>query len=500
MRENRLMPRRACALALAAVLIAACGSSSSRATGSGAAGAAQPASASAAAHATLLDWPQFGLNAAHSGASSASPGISANTVAHLHHLTVSLPGTVDSAPVLLHAVTVGGRTRDVIVATTSYGRTLAVDAASGQILWDFQPAGAARLVGSSQITNAGPAASRAQGVVYAASPDGEVHRLSLADGRETGPGWPVRVTRDATHEKLGGSLTLDGSQLLVVTGGYFGDTPPYQGHILSINRVSGHIDAIFNTLCANRRGLLVPSSCGSSDSAIWARPGAVVEPNGRILVATGNGPYNGTTDFGDSVLELDPGTLALRQAYTPTNQAKLNASDTDLGSSEPALLGSGLVLQGGKDGVLRLLSLARLDGAAPTARRRTGGELQTLPTPGGAELFTQPAVWRHGAAVTVVIADGSGTAAYALRGARLHQTWSDGEAGTSPVLAGGLLYVYDPGGGLRVLSPGTGRLIARLSAGGGHWNSPVVADGRIVLSEGDANDHSSHGLLDIYTS
>jgi outer membrane protein assembly factor BamB len=495
MRKNRLVTR-AFALLLAALLIGACGSSSSHAGSAGTASA--PPAAAGAAHATLLDWPQFGLDAAHSGASSASTGISASTVAHLRRLTVSLPGTVDSAPVLLHAVAVGGRTRDVAVVTTSYGRTLAVDAASGQVLWDFNPPGAAGLAGSSRITNASPAADRGHGVVYAASPDGLVHRLSLADGHETGPGWPVRVTRDPTHEKLGGALTLDGAHVLAVTGGYFGDAPPYQGHIVSINRASGHIDAVLNTLCANRGGLLVPSSCGGSDSAIWARPGAVVEPNGRILVATGNGPYNGSTNFGDSVLELEPGTLRVRQAYTPTDQAHLNATDTDLGSSAPALLGSGLVVQGGKDGVLRLLSLARLDGAAPSAPRRTGGELQTLPTPGGAELFTQPAVWHHGGRVTVFAADGSGTAAYALAGGRLHQTWSDGEAGTSPVVAGGLLFVYDPGGGLRVLSPATGRVIARLAAGSGHWNSPAVANGRIVLGEGDANDHSSHGVLDIY--
>ena len=65
-------------------------------------------------------------------------------------------------------------------------------------------------------------------------------------------------------------------------------------------------------------------------------------------------------------------------------------------------------------------------------------------------------------------------------------------------MAGGLLYVYDPGGGLNVLRPSTGKLVKRLPAGSGHWSSPIVTDGRIALPEGDANDHSTSGVLDIY--
>ena len=40
-----------------------------------------------------------------------------------------------------------------------------------------------------------------------------------------------------------------------------------------------------------------------------------------MLIATGNAPYNGTTDFGDSLIELTLPGLKLRQAYTPTDQA-----------------------------------------------------------------------------------------------------------------------------------------------------------------------------------
>jgi hypothetical protein len=107
-------------------------------------------------------------------------------------------------------------------------------------------------------------------------------------------------------------------------------------------------------------------------------------------------------------------------------------------------------------------------------------------------------VWRSKDGVRVVVSTFSATSAYALGGGRLRVAWRRPEAGTSPVLAGGLLYVYDPGGGLDVLRPRTGGLVRRLPAGGGHWNSPIVTDGRIALPEGDANDHRTSGVLNIY--
>jgi hypothetical protein len=83
-------------------------------------------------------------------------------------------------------------------------------------------------------------------------------------------------------------------------------------------------------------------------------------------------------------------------------------------------------------------------------------------------------------------------------GGRLKSLWSNGNAGTSPVVAGGLLYVYDPGGALRVYDPATGHLVATLDAGRGHWNSPIVVDGRIALPEGSANDHATSGVIDVW--
>jgi outer membrane protein assembly factor BamB len=462
-----------------------------------------PTSSAAASRSHLLEWPEFGLNPARSDATQDLTGITSANVRHLSRLQVSVPGTVDSSPIYLHGVAVDGATRDVIIVTTTYGRTLALDANRGRILWSFTPPGYASWAGSYRITTTTPIADPDRQFVYAASPNGLIHKLSLATGAEDGSGaWPVSVTRDATREKIAAALNVAGGSLLVATGGYYGDMPPYQGHVLVVDRSSGRIRAIFNTLCSRRRALILPSTCPASDSAIWSRAGTVVEAGARrILIATGNGPWNGSSDFGDSALELTFPELRLRQAFTPTNQGELNQNDLDLGSGGPALLSAEQVLIGGKDGLLRVLDLAHMDGHPPSSRDVLGGEAQRLSTPGGGELMTQPAVWHHGARTTVFVAESAGTAAYALRGGRLHLLWENGNPGTSPVIAGGLLYVYDPAAdGINVYQPASPQPFAKLPGSAGHWNSPIVVDGHVIEPEGNANAHKQTGTLDIFSA
>ena len=487
---------------LADALLSACGSTAPADVSTP---TVRPSAIPAPPHPTsgrLLDWTEFGLNPQRSDVSPLATGITAANVAHLRRVTVELPGTVDSSPVYLHDASVAGGVHEAIVVSTTYGKTLAIDAASGRILWTFTPPGYSAWAGSAQITTASPLLDPSGRYVYSTSPNGLIHKLSLGDGGEVhASGWPVSVTRDATHEKLGAALNIDGPYLLVATSGYFGDIPPYQGHVLLIDRSSGRIVSVFNTLCANRRQVILPSSCPASDSAILSRSGAVVEPGGEhLLISTGNGPWNGRTDFGDSVIELTLPGLRYRQAFTPTNQEELNSTDTDLGSSAPVLLVQDHAMVAGKDGVVRVLVLSHLDGGPPSAPNRLGGEVQRLALPGGGELFTAPAVWRRHASTTVFIADEHATAAYALIDGRLHPVWQNGTPGTSPVMAGGLLYVYDPAaGGVYVYEPRSARPIARLPGTPGHWNSPIVVDGHVIEPEGDANEHKLTGTLEIFS-
>jgi outer membrane protein assembly factor BamB len=388
---------------------------------------------------------------------------------------ITLPGTVDSSP-----IAVGG----LVVVTTSYGKTVALDPGTGRIRWVFTPPGYSSWAGTARITNSSPVADPDGKSVYAGAPDGKVRKLSLATGKAL---WTTSITRDPTREKLGTALNLSGRLVLATTGGYVGDAPPYQGHVAALDRATGRLVNVWNALCSNRKGLLAPNSCPNSGSAIWARSGAVVDPaTQNVLVATGNGLWDGKTDWGDSVLVLSPDAGKLLASWTPTNQAELGAADTDLGSTAPALLPGDLAVQGGKDGLLRLLDLPQL------GLGRKGGELQTIGSPGG--VYSTPAVSGRWLFVSTF----SATAGYRLDGRRLTKVWQNGSAGTSPVVSGGLLYVYNPDGGLAVYAPTTGRLVARLPAGRGHWNSPIVTGGRVILPEGNANDHSTSGVLDVY--
>jgi hypothetical protein len=257
---------------------------------------------------------------------------------------------------------------------------------------------------------------------------------------------------------------------------------------------TGQLLHTWNSLCSNRAGLLDPTSCTPSGSAIWGRAGAVVDASGNILVATGNGPWDGATNWGDAIIQLDPLATRMLANYTPTNTATLESTDADLGSVSPAILDATHVVQAGKDGFLRVVDLQTVSGT--TAHK--GGEVQSVRTPSGGAMFTAPAVYAQGNTTYLFAADGGGTAAWTYSGGRLTAAWSNSNAGTSPVVAGGLLYVYDPGGALRVYDPATGQVAGTLAVGGGHWNSPIVVDGRIAVPQGSANSHSGTGIFNIW--
>jgi outer membrane protein assembly factor BamB len=431
------------------------------------------------------DWPRYGYDTARHN-SAPDTTITAANVSRLRRLRVRLDGTVDSSPIY---VAKGVRGRDVFVVTTTYGRTEALDANTGRVAWRYTPAAYSQVAGTYQFTTAAPALSTDRTAVYASSSDGFIHKLRLSDGHVL---WSTRITLLPTREKITSPLNVSRGLVIATTGGYIGDAPPYQGHVVTMSEKTGRIAHVWNSLCSDRTGLIVPSSCPSSDSAIWSRNGAAVDPaNGNLVVATGNGPFNGRTDWGDSVLVLSPDASRLLRHWTPTDQAHLESSDLDLGSTSPAFLSGGLAVQGGKDGKLRLLDLHRL----PGVNARTGGELQTVRAPGGAMVFGEPAVWEG---KWVFITTGGGTQGWLLGGGRLHLKWSNGFQGDgSPVVAGGLLYV--PGNGtMNVYAPTTGKLLATFPSGVLHWQSPVVADGRVALAEGNANDHRTTGYLDIY--
>jgi hypothetical protein len=164
--------------------------------------------------------------------------------------------------------------------------------------------------------------------------------------------WSTPITRLPAREKIASPLREFGGRIIAVTTGYFGDRPPYQGHVAILDAQSGELLHVWNSLCSGQPRLLVPSECASAKSGIWGRAGAVIDPaSGNIFVATGNGPYDGNTDWGDSTVQLE----ARR---------------------------------------------ARRRGAAQ------GHERQIISTPSGGMLFTAPAVWHDNGTTWMFVAGG----------------------------------------------------------------------------------------------
>ncbi|MFY9720302.1 MAG: PQQ-binding-like beta-propeller repeat protein [Candidatus Cybelea sp.] len=454
------------------------------------------------APAAATDWPVFGFDPARSSFNSAERRITVGNVHRLHvRWQIALGNVADSTPILLQHVHVGRAHIPMLFQTTSNGVTLGIEATSGKILWHHTTPG-------STVTNSTPAADPSGTSIYVPGIDGKVHKLSAATGREEhAPGFPARITLLPLTEKDASPLNVANGYLYAVTSGYYGDAPPYDGHVVAI-RLSDGKKTVFNSLCSHYRKLPKSNSCAQQRSGIWGRGGAVVDPdtsmNGRIYAATGNGQFDagsGGDNYGDSLLSLRADLSSLIGSYTPTDYQQLENGDTDLGSSSPGVLPvqsssktPDMIIEGGKDAILKLLDRAALPGV--------GGELQQVDLPGG--LFSAPAIWADASNnAWVFLGFQNDVIAYRLETngsgvSQLNGIWqvspgsSSGE-GSSPVVADGLVFdAFD--GALVALDAVSGKELwtsAGKRAGGTigsiHWESPIVVNGSVYCSDQNGN-------------
>lgn len=457
--------------------------------------------------AAAADWPQFNVDARHSGTSLQETTIHRGNVPTLHALYhVTLPSIADGAPAFLSGVSTVSGTKDLLFLTTKNGRILALDAANGSTVWAKQPAT------GPNYTTSSPAIDPGRQFVYSYGLEGRAHKYQVADGTEiTTGGWPQLATLKPTVEKGSAALSVatvagGASYLYVANGGYPGDAGDYQGHVTAINLATG-VQKVFNAACSDQTVHFVENGtpdCPQKQTAIWARAGAVYDSdNDRLFMATGNGVFDGNVsghfNWGDSVFAVHPdgtgnGLGQPVDTYTPTEFVQLDVADLDLGSTAPAILpvlaGSSvphLGVQSGKDAKVRLLNLDNLSGAGGPGH--VSGELQKLDMPQGGQVLTTPAVWTNpvDGGVWVFIANGSGIsglqATVAGGSPSLTPRWTVFNGGTSPIVANGVLYYAGPGG-VRALDPATGSLLwSDSSIAGIHWESPIVVNGRLYVTD-----------------
>jgi hypothetical protein len=471
-----------------------------------------------AAPVSSYDWLQINGDPQHSGNNTQETVLGASNVASLQFLfQATLPSAADGAPVYLSGVTTASGVRDLLFVTTTAGHIIALDAHTGGQIWSRQyAAGTCRinLGASACYTTSSPAIDPGRQYVYSYGLDGYVHKYQVGDGNEivTG-GWPEPTTLKGFNEKGSSALAFatagSGATYLYMTnGGYPGDAGDYQGHVTAINLADG-AQKVFNALCSDQTVHFVQTpgtpDCAHVQTALWARVGVVYDAvTDRIYAATGNGLYDANTgglEWGDSVISLNPdGTGSGGKpldSYTPSNFQDLQNADADLGSTAPAILrapgyAGRLAVQGGKDGKLRLVNLSNLSGLGGPGH--VGGEVQTLNVPQGNVVLSALAVWINPADSSTWVFVGT---PFGISGLKLTVTsgvpalagqWQKTFTGFSPLVADNILY-FAGNNLIRALDPLTGNLLwsDATHVGGIHWQSPVVANGVLYISDQSAH-------------
>ena len=454
------------------------------------------------------DWLQMNGDPQHSGNNTLETVLGPSNVASLQFLfQVSLPAAADGAPVALTSVTTPGGTRDLLFSTTKAGHILALDASTGTLVWSHQSSGPGH-------TSSSPAIDPNRLYVYSYGLDGNVHKYQVADGTEIlGGGWPERVTLKGNVEKCTGALATatarnGTSYLYAATGGYSTDGGDYQGHVTAINLADG-TQNVFNTLCSDQAVHFVQSpgapDCSARRSAIWAKDSVIYDDaTDRIYMATGNGHFDANTgghNWGDSVFALNPDGTGLAgdplDSYTPTDYDNLDRGDVDLGSTGPAILPAAgyagrLAAQSGKDGKLRLIDLTDMSGQGGPGR--VGGEIELQALPQGGEILTVPAVWVNPADGSTWIFITNSLAASALKLTfsggvpSLVKQWKKPLTGSSPLVANNVLY-FASNNTVRAVDPLTGDLLWSDTSKnkGNHWQSPIVVNGTLYITDESAH-------------
>ena len=235
-----------------------------------------------------------------------------------------------------------------------------------------------------------------------------LHALDIATGNEKlgGPTEIRAVVSGTGAGSSGGQVSFDpmlNSQrpaLLLQNGHIFiswasyCDFGPYHGWLMSYNAASLLQEVVFNV------------SPNSFAGGIWmSGNGPAADSSGNVYLATGNGTWNGTDAFGDSILKFQalsttPTSFTLLDYFTPHEQLSLDTNDEDLGAGGVMLLPdpSGIsghphvLVEGGKSGNIYLVDRDNMGHFCSTC---TTSDTQILQEVSGAltGLWGSPAYW-----------------------------------------------------------------------------------------------------------
>jgi hypothetical protein len=272
-------------------------------------------------------------------------------------------------PLYVADVHIAGGTHDVVYITTVKNSVYAFDAVSPAVskpYWHINfgtPVSfAAGNFGCSDINgNTGiigtPVIDAASRTIYvvALTHEGDsfvqrLHALDISTGAER-PNSPVQISApgfDARRQNQRPALLLANRTVYVGYASHC-DKGPYHGFLLGYDAASLKQMGVFN------------ASPAGEGASIWqSGQGPAVDAAGNIYFVTGNGTWDGKSDFSESFIKLDA-QLKLLDWFTPSNHAQLDVDDDDLNSSGAMLIpGTNLVANGGKEGVLYLVNTSHM--------------------------------------------------------------------------------------------------------------------------------------------
>ena len=175
-----------------------------------------------------------------------------------------------------------------------------------------------------------------------------LHALDLTNGQEkmNGPAAiagtdpnGLAFTFDPKQHMQRPGLLLANDQVYIAFGSH-GDQAPYHGWVFSYSASDlTQQTGVFATTASSQAG------------AIWqSGRGMAADAQGNVYAMTGNGYFDGRTNYGESFLKLSGSPLARADSFTPINWKPMSDNDFDL-SAGPALLpGTNTVLGADKLG------------------------------------------------------------------------------------------------------------------------------------------------------
>lgn len=292
--------------------------------------------------------------------------------------TYMVHGYVYAQPLYVSGLTIAGGRRNLLFVATMEDDVYAFDADTNLTYWHKQytggqitPVPIADIAGRNDLNihgNVGilstPVIDKVSSTIYllARTKDTSnatylqtLHALDLVTGNEKF-GGPVTIHPPGFNTKTQNQrpgLALANGQIYICWGSHE-DIMPYNGYIMTFDAATLALKRVFNV------------TAGGGKGALWQSGQApAFDDEGNLYVTSGNGDWNGTTQWGQTCLKLAPDFRVLDWC-TPVNYAAMNAGDTDFGAAGCLLLpgqtgypSTSYVVTGGKDGKLFVMDKER---------------------------------------------------------------------------------------------------------------------------------------------